>query len=219
MIKILAIAKTEINDLCSSLTNNGFSLELISAEKTTMAQLRCISYAMVLCERKALENQDVKTFLNNQNAPVMWIIHPEDLPTPIRNFRMGLEDYIVIPVEAAELLARIHMLMRCAGIDTGRKLTVGTLFMDADARIAIADGQEIQLTMREFDLIFGLLSAPEKAFTRKELMQKYWDEDSTTSPRAVDVYMTKLREKFSPCHSFQIVTVHGVGYKAVLQNV
>ena len=149
----------------------------------------------------------------------MWIIHPEDLPTPIRNFRMGLEDYIVIPVEAAELLARIHMLMRCAGIDTGRKLTVGTLFMDADARIAIADGQEIQLTMREFDLIFGLLSAPEKAFTRKELMQKYWDEDSTTSPRAVDVYMTKLREKFSPCHSFQIVTVHGVGYKAVLQNV
>lgn len=219
MIKILVIARGELGDLCTSLMNNGFSLELISAEETTMAQLRCISYALILCERKALDYPDVKNFIGNQNAPVMWLMQPEDLPKPIRNFRMGLEDYIVLPAGTTELLARIHMLMRCAGIDTGRKLSIGTLFLDADARIAIVDGQEVPLTMREFNLIFGLLSAPEKVFTRKELMQKYWGEDSATSPRAVDVYMTKLREKFSICHDFQIVTVHGLGYKAVLQNV
>lgn len=219
MIKILVIAQGEPGDLCTSLMNSGFSLELISAEETTMAQLRCISCALILCERRALDYPDVKNFIGNQNAPVMWLMQPEDLPKPIRNFRMGLEDYIVLPAGATELLARIHMLMRCAGIDTGRKLSIGTLFLDADARIAIVDGQEVPLTMREFNLIFGLLSAPEKVFTRKELMQKYWGEDSATSPRAVDVYMTKLREKFSICHDFQIVTVHGVGYKAVLQNL
>ena len=218
MIKILVIAQGELGDLCASLTNNGFSMELISAEETTMTQLRCISYALILCERKALKHPDIKSFISNQNAPVMWLMRQEELPQTARNFRMGLEDYIVLPAGTTVILARIHMLMRCAGIDTGRKLSIGTLFLDADARMVIVDGQEIPLTMREFNLIFGLLSAPEKVFTRKELMQKYWGEDSATSPRAVDVYMTKLREKFAVCQDFQIVTVHGVGYKAVLKN-
>ena len=140
-----------------------------------------------------------------------------ELPKSVRNFRMGMEDYVVKPVGTTELLARIHMLMRCAGIDTGKKLHIGSLCLDADARAALVDGKEIPLTMREFDILFGMLSAPEKVFTRKELMSRYWGEESKTSPRAVDVYMTKLREKFSVCKDFQIVTVHGVGYKAVWQ--
>ena len=102
--------------------------------------------------------------------------------------------------------------------DTGRKLTVGDLYLDADARVAVANGEEVPLTMREFNILFGLLSEPEKAFSRQELMQKYWDEDSKTNQRAVDVYMTKLREKFSDCNDFRIATVHGIGYKAVITN-
>ena len=219
MVKILVIEKDKNTtaDICACLENNGFSLETVQ-KGITLPQLRCISYAMVLCELSVAEDKEIQSFLMNQQAPVLWLAKQADLPESVRNFRMGLEDYIVRPVGTAELLARIHMLMRCAGIDTGRKLKIGSLFLDADSRVAVMDGQEVPLTMREFNLLFGLLSAPEKVFSRKELMQKYWDEDCSTGPRAVDVYMTKLRDKFAGCKDFQIVTVHGIGYKAVLQN-
>ena len=169
MVKILVIEKetNSITDLCDSLEHNGFGLEITIAEETTMAQLRCISYAMILCELSAMDFKEVKTFIQNQNAPILWLVEQNELPKSVRNFRMGMEDYIVKPVGTTELLARIHMLMRCAGIDTGKKLHIGLLFLDTDARAAVVDGKEIPLTMREFDIIFGMLSAPEKVFTRK----------------------------------------------------
>ena len=218
MVKILVIRSGSIGteDICNSLKSNGFGIETVAAEYITKAQLRCIACAMIICERKVLENKEIHAFLQNWTAPVLWIVDEKDLPAAVSNFRMGLEDYIVLPTETAEILARVRMLLRCAGMDTGRKLTVGDLYLDADARVAVANGEEVPLTMREFNILFGLLSEPEKAFSRQELMQKYWDEDSKTNQRAVDVYMTKLREKFSDCNDFRIATVHGIGYKAVM---
>ena len=220
MVKILVIEnkKDSALELCTCLKSNGFSVETVAVGEMTTAQLRCVSCAMILCDQTAMENREIKVFMQNQNAPILWIAEQKDLPKAVRNFRMGKEDYVVKPVSTAELLARINMLMRCAGIDTGRKLHIGSLFMDADSRISVVDGREISLTMREFDILFGLLSEPERVFTRKELMQAYWGEGSTTNPRAVDVYITKIRDKFSACDDFRIVTVHGVGYKAVLKQ-
>jgi DNA-binding response OmpR family regulator len=94
---------------------------------------------------------------------------------------------------------------------------VGQLTLDADERTATLDGEEINLTVREFNLIYKLLSYPKKTFTRAQLMDEFWDGDSTSGLRTVDVYMTKLRNKFSACQDFEIVTVHGLGYKAVLK--
>ena len=219
MIKLLVIEKENgsLSDVCTDLENNGFHVETVCSDSISATQLRCISYALLLCDLTSGGKKEIKTFLQNQKSPVLWLSVQTELPLTCKSFRMGMEDYVVMPVGTVELLARIHMLMRCAGIDTGRKLTIGSLFLDADARIAVVDGREILLTMREFDIVFGLLSAPERAFSRKELMQKYWGEESRTSPRAVDVYMTKLRDKFSVCKDFQFVTVHGIGYKAVLR--
>ena len=81
---------------------------------------------------------------------------------------------------------------------------------------AAIDGEEIAITTREFNILYKLLSYPKKTFTRAQLMDEFWGIDSGTSLRAVDVYVTKLRDKFSDCHSFQIITVRGLGYKAVL---
>ena len=89
--------------------------------------------------------------------------------------------------------------------------------MDADEHTAYLDGEEISLTNREFLLLFKLLSYPRKTFTRSQLMEEFWNADSATGPRAVDVYMTKLRSKLSSCEDFEIVTVHGLGYKAVIK--
>lgn len=98
-----------------------------------------------------------------------------------------------------------------------KKLTVGSLTLDAEEHTAYLDGEEIPLTVREFNLIYKLLSYPKKTFTRSQLMDEFWDSGSTSGPRTVDVYITKLRDKFSACKDFEIVTVHGLGYKAVLK--
>ena len=94
---------------------------------------------------------------------------------------------------------------------------MGNLVLDADGMSAEVDGEEISLTTREFNIIYKLLSYPKKTFSRAQLMDEFWDLDSDTSLRAVDVYMTKLRNKLSGCDGFKIVTVRGLGYKAVLQ--
>ena len=112
---------------------------------------------------------------------------------------------------------RIGALLRRAGIAASKKLTVGHFIMDAEERAAYLNGEEIALTAREFDLLYKLLSYPIKAFTRKQLMDEFWDADTNSSSRTVDVYMTKLRDKLSQCKDFEIVTVRGLGYKAVLK--
>ena len=89
--------------------------------------------------------------------------------------------------------------------------------MDADEHTAYLDGGEIPLTAREFALLYKLLSYPKKTFTRSQLMDEFWDADTLSGPRTVDVYMTKLRTKLAACTAFELVTVHGLGYKAVLK--
>ena len=81
---------------------------------------------------------------------------------------------------------------------------------------AEVDGEEIAVATREFNILYKLLSYPKKTFTRAQLMDEFWRVDSDTSLRAVDVYITKLRDKFSECDGFEIKTVRGLGYKAVL---
>ena len=112
---------------------------------------------------------------------------------------------------------RIGALLRRAKIAANRKLEVGRFVMDADEHTAYLSDKEILLTNREFCILYKLLSYPKKTFTRTQLMDEFWDADTETAPRAVDVYMTKLRQKLSECEDFEIVTVHGLGYKAVLK--
>ena len=135
----------------------------------------------------------------------------------INGFQLGIDDYMVKPIELDELLLRVRALLRRANIEMERKITAGNLILDADAMSAEIDGEEISLTTREFNIIYKLLSYPKKTFSRAQLMDEFWGVETDTSLRAVDVYVTKLRDKLSACDGFKIVTVRGLGYKVVLQ--
>ena len=152
----------------------------------------------------------------NSSIPILFMSAKDDLPSKQKGFRLGIDDYMVKPIELAELLLRVRALLRRANIETERKLAAGNLVMDSDAMTAIVNDVEIPITTREFHILYKLLSYPKKIFTRAQLMDEFWGVDCDTSLRAVDVYVTKLRDKFSGCDGFQIVTVRGIGYKAVL---
>ena len=141
----------------------------------------------------------------------------DDFASKQKGFRAGIDDYMVKPIDLDELLLRIQALLRRAKIAASKRLEVGSLVLDADELSATVGGEEIPLTVREFNLLYKLLSYPKKTFTRSQLMEEFWDGDTTSGPRTVDVYITKLRSKFARCEGFEIVTVHGLGYKAVLK--
>ena len=153
----------------------------------------------------------------NQEIPILFMTARDDFASKQRGFQAGIDDYMVKPIDLDELLLRMEALLRRARIASSKKLTVGGLTLDAEEHTAYLNGEEIPLTVREFNLIYKLLSYPKKTFTRSQLMEEFWDGDTSSGPRTVDVYITKLRSKFSACKDFEIVTVHGLGYKAVLK--
>jgi len=153
----------------------------------------------------------------NEDIPILFMTARDDIASKQRGFRIGVDDYMVKPIDLDELFLRIGALLRRAKIAASRKLEIGSFAMDADEHTAYLNGEEISLTAREFSILYKLLSYPKKTFTRTQLMDEFWDADSNTAPRAVDVYMTKLRSKLTDCDDFEIVTVHGLGYKVVLK--
>ena len=153
----------------------------------------------------------------NKSIPILFMSARDDLPAKQKGFDLGIDDYMVKPIDFSELLMRVRALLRRANIEASRRLTVGSLVLDADALTATVDGEDIPVTTREFNILYKLLSYPNHAFSRSQLMDEFWGVESDTSLRAVDVYITKLRDKFSICPDFTIKTIRGLGYKAVLK--
>ncbi len=153
----------------------------------------------------------------NKEIPLLFVTARDDFMSKRIGYGIGIDDYMVKPIDLDELNLRIGALLRRAKIAVSKKVSVGKLVLDAEEHSVYYGDDEIQLTVREFNIIFKMLSYPKKTFTRSQLMDEFWDIDTNSSTRTVDVYMTKLREKFSGCDEFEIVTVHGLGYKAVLK--
>ena len=153
----------------------------------------------------------------DEDIPILFMTARDDFASKQRGFRAGIDDYMVKPVDLDELLLRIEALLRRSKIAHARRIEIGSLVLDADEHTAYVNGEEVPLTVREFNIVYKLLSYPKKTFTRSQLMDEFWDGDTTSGLRTVDVYITKLRSKFAGCEDFEIVTVHGLGYKAVLK--
>lgn len=153
----------------------------------------------------------------NKTIPILFISARDDLPSKKKGFDLGIDDYMVKPIDFSELLMRVRALLRRANIEESRKIVIGDTALDADARTIIVGGDEIPVTTREFNILHKLLSYPNHTFSRSQLMDEFWGVESDTGLRAVDVYITKLRDKFSACHDFEIKTIRGLGYKAVLK--
>ncbi len=154
----------------------------------------------------------------NESVPILFVTAKDDFASKERGYKAGIDDYMVKPIDLQELLLKIGAILRRAGINNSKVLTVGNFTMNLNEYTAYLDGKEIILTTREFSLLYKLLSYPKKAFTRSQLMDEFWEADTESGTRTVDVYMTKLRAKLADCNAFEIVTVRGLGYKAVIKE-
>lgn len=223
MFKILVVEDDkELNkSVCSFLSQNGYNcVGCFCAEEAYDAMYDDI-FDMIISDIM-LPGTDgfelAKTIRTlNEEIPILFMSARDDFAAKQRGYSAGIDDYMVKPVDFDELLLRIGALLRRAKIAANKSITVGNFTMNIEEYTAVLNGAEIQLTAREFGLLYKLLSYPKKTFTRTQLMDEFWETDTSSGPRTVDVYMTKLRSKLSECDAFEIVTVHGLGYKAVIK--
>lgn len=222
MINILVVEDdAKLNKIvCTYLNDSGFSAKGCLSAKEAYDEMYNHLYELIISDIMMPEidgfefAQTVRQV--NKTIPILFMSAKDDLPSKRKGFQLGIDDYMVKPIELDELILRIRALLRRANIEIERKIIVGNLELDADAMSTEIAGEEVNLTTREFNIIYKLLSYPKKTFSRAQLMDEFWGMDSDTSLRAVDVYVTKLRDKLSECDGFKIVTVRGLGYKAVL---
>ena len=223
MFKILVVEDNrELNrTVCSFLNSNGYEAtgclcagEAYDALYSSMFDLIVSDIMMPEVDGFEFARTVRET---NADIPILFMTARDDIASKQRGFRIGVDDYMVKPIDLEELYLRIGALLRRAKIAASRKLEIGSFLMDADEHTAYLGDEEIPLTNREFSILYKLLSYPKKTFTRTQLMDEFWDPDTETAPRAVDVYMTKLRAKLCNCQDFELKTVHGLGYKAVLK--
>lgn len=223
MLKILVVEddKDLNKTLCSFLTQNGYQAQGCHLANDAYNSMYNNIFDLIISDIMMPEI-DGFTFAEtvrkiNSTVPIIFVSARDDFSAKQKGFAAGIDDYMVKPIDLQELLLRISALLRRSNIAQSKKITVGNFTMDADDRSATNSGDEVILTAREFNLLYKLLSYPKKTFTRVQLMDEFWNADSNATPRAVDVYITKLRDKLSECNDFEIVTVHGLGYKAVLK--
>lgn len=224
MFKILVVEDDkELNRVvCSYLDQNGYdAVGCLNANDAYDAMYGGTLFDMIISDimMPEVDGFEFAQTIREQDRdiPILFMTARDDFAAKQKGFKAGIDDYMTKPVDLDELLLRIGALLRRAKIASSRRLEVGSLRLDADEHTAYLNDEEIPLTVREFNLLYKLLSYPKKTFTRSQLMDEFWDGDTTSGLRTVDVYMTKLRSKFSECKDFEIVTVHGLGYKAVLK--
>ena len=153
----------------------------------------------------------------NNQIPIIFMSAKDDKPSKQFGYRIGIDDYITKPFDLDELVFKINAIARRLNIGLKSKVSIGNFMMDSVEHVALLNDEEINLSVREFDILFSMLSNPKKTYTRSKLMTEFWDYDSSATSRTVDVYMAKLRDKTKDCDGFEIQTVHGLGYKVVLK--
>ena len=167
-----------------------------------------------------MPTMDGYTFLktmrsDGSNIPVLIITARDSAEDIRKSFTFGTDDYMIKPVDEVEMILRVRALLRRAKISEEQKITIGGTTLVYDSVTVRQDGAEIQLPKKEFQILFKLLSFPNKTFTRANLMEEFWSMDSESEARTVDVHINRLRERLKDNKDFQIVTVRGLGYKAV----
>lgn len=225
MKKILVIENDEnLNRRMCCFLNDSFGLSAINYVDVTTdeAENNQELYEMIILdttiERTASFAYMQKVTKGNEVPPILFISDRKRFENINKFFRLGTDDCMLKPVDLTELLFRVKAILRRTDNAVEGKIAAGNLVLDADSMSALVDGREIILTTREFGIIYKLLSNPQKAFSRSQIMEGLWKSDDMCGPRAIDIYITKLRNKLSVCKGIKIVTVRGIGYKAVIER-
>lgn len=224
MIKILVVEddKDLNRAVCSFLLENGYDANGVFSGEEAIDKIFEVGYDLILSDimMPELDGYGLARAIRKDNPelPIIFMTARDDIISKERGYRIGIDDWITKPVNLDELLLRIGALLRRSHISQSKRIELGYFVMDTDEYIAYFKGEEIALTKREFKILFKLLSYPKKTFTRQALMDEFWPYDSSSGTRTVDVYMTKLRAKLAICDEFEIQTVHGLGYRAVINE-
>lgn len=149
-------------------------------------------------------------------TPVLIITAKADFEDKKKGFQLGTDDYMTKPVDVNEMVLRVEALLRRAKINHSHQLNIGQTSLNQETYEVIKQGQAILLPQKEFQLLYKLLSYPNKIFTRQQLMDDIWGLDTNTEERTIDVHIKRLRTRFIENDDFQIITVRGLGYKAVI---
>ena len=223
MVKILVVEDDKaLNGFVSAcLRDKGYEVKSCYDGEDALRALEETSFSLVISDIMLPKKDGFELAeelrQTDKTTPIIFMSAKDDKPSKMYGYKLGIDDYVTKPFDVDVLMMKIAVLLRRAKIETERQLIVGNFTMNQEERTALVDGEELPLTVREFDLLFKLLSYPKKTFTRSALMDEFWDYDSSATSRTVDVYMAKIREKTAKCSGFEILTVHGLGYKAVLK--
>lgn len=149
------------------------------------------------------------------NMPILMVTAKETFDDKKKGFVVGADDYMVKPIDIEEMILRIGALLRRSKISNEHRVYVGDIVLDYDEISVSKNREKTTLPKKEFYLLFKLLSYPEVIFTRRQLLDEIWGMDNDVDERTVDVHIKRLREKYYDLEEFEIVTVRGLGYKAV----
>ncbi|KWX76057.1 response regulator transcription factor [Paenibacillus jilunlii] len=204
---------------CTVLTKNGYrAIPAVNGEDALTA-LDKEFIDLMICDimMPQMDGYELTRTLrdNNNNLPVLMVTARETFADKQQGFLVGIDDYMVKPINVNEMLLRVGALLRRAKIISERRIECGGTVLDYDS-LTVNQGQEsILLPQKEFYLLYKLISYPNKIFTKQQLMDEIWGMDTESDEHTVVVHINRLRERFRESTDFEIVTVRGLGYKAV----
>lgn len=224
MIKILLVEDDyDLNNLVKTiLERNSYSVSNFYSAKDALKSMENKVYDLIVSDimMPEIDGFEFAKIIreNDKNIPILFMTAKDEYEDKLRSYSIGVDDYMVKPIDIKELVLRIGALLRRAKINNERKLHFGNTILDSDTLTAYDSNKEIVLPLKEFNILQKLLSNPNKIYTRSQIMNECWGMYSESMDRTIDVHITHLREKFKDNKDFEIVTVRGLGYKAINKN-
>jgi len=221
MLSILVVEDNKnLRDLfCETLKKNGYHTICASDGSDAMDILAKTFVDLIISDimMPIMDGYEMTKTLREAkiNIPILMITAKDQYEDMQKGFLAGVDDYMIKPINLNEMVLRVAAILRRAKIASERKITVGNMSLIYDELTVKMNDEEFILPQKEFYLIYKLLSYPNKIFTRQQLMDEIWGMETDTDERTINTHINRLRDRFCDCKDFEIVTIRGLGYKAV----
>lgn len=208
--------------ICATLKQNGYSTFEAEDGEVGLDVLDSTHIDLIICDIM-MPNMDGYEFTETLREahceiPIIIVTAKEELEDKKKGFSIGADDYMVKPIDFEELILRIGAILRRSKIVNDHKITVGSSILDYNSLSVTYNGECNTLPKKEFYLLFKLVSSPDTIFTRRQLLDEIWGMESMADERTVDVHIKRIRERYRDSRDFEIITVRGLGYKAVIHS-
>ena len=208
--------------ICATLKQNGYSTFEAEDGEVGLDVLDTTHIDLIICDIM-MPNMDGYEFTETLRdghceTPIIIVTAKEQLEDKKKGFSIGADDYMVKPIDFEELILRIGAILRRSKIVNDHKITIGNTVLDYNSLSVTSNGECNTLPKKEFYLLFKLVSSPDTIFTRRQLLDEIWGMESMADERTVDVHIKRIRERYRDSNDFEIITVRGLGYKAVIKS-